>query len=202
MLRGADQGANSSYLLAAVGRQLLHTHRCNEAPHSLIWCACPPAGEHGPTPEALRAYEAFRQPLVSWYCCRWPCWCCYDAAVVPCCRLYAHHLPVALLPLAAWRLQMEVIHRRSAEMFIDFKAGGAPPQVRHRCFCFSCCSGGVKSSGALSLLSTCAHRCPEATKPAAATAAAGAFGERGPGPVEPQVLPTERRKGRAGLSTE
>ena len=65
VLRGAGQGTNSSYLLAAVGRQLLHTHRCNEAPHSLIWCACPPAGEHGPTPEALRAYEAFRQPLVS-----------------------------------------------------------------------------------------------------------------------------------------
>lgn len=43
-------------------------------------------GEHGATPEALRAYEAFRQPL------------------------------------------MEPIHVESVRLFLDYRAGGAPPQ--------------------------------------------------------------------------
>lgn len=89
---------------------------------------CVAAGEHGPTPAALREYETFRQPLVRWQ------------PAVACTASY-RCFRVALTVIAA-ALQMEVVHRKSVAMFNDFNSGGKPPQVG---CCWAALPGGCKS---------------------------------------------------------
>ena len=65
-----------------------------------------------------------------------------------CCRAAVYMRITCLLPCCSWlpggcRWRSFTADRQKC--FWTSKAGGAPPQVRHRCFCFSCCSGGVKA---------------------------------------------------------